>query len=225
MADSTKIPERSEVAEKDKWDLGKLYKNDSEWEKGLKNLNKEIEKISSFKGKLGKSTEKLEEFLLFMNSIGLLEERLGYYSNLKLSEDGGDGKNQERFSKFITAASKAQAETSFMNPELQGIPDDKMKKMLADERIKPFSIMLSKILRYKPHILSDSEEKLLAMQSEANQTARKAFSALTDVDMDFGTVKTDEGDIPLSQASYAAFMINPDREIRKKSISSVPGSI
>ena len=216
MSESKKIPERSEVAEKDKWDLGRLYKNDSEWEKSLLELNEKIEKISSFKGELGKSAEKLEEFLLFMNSLGLLEERLGYYSNLKLSEDGGDGKNQERFSKFITAASKAQAETSFMNPELQAIPEDKMKEMLADERIKPFSIMLSKILRYKPHILSDNEEKLLAMQSEANQTARKAFSSLTDVDMDFGTVKTDEGDIPLSQASYAAFMINPDREIRKK---------
>ena len=216
MSESKKIPERSEVAEKDKWDLGRLYKNDSEWEKSLLELNEKIEKISSFKGELGKSAEKLEEFLLFMNSRGLLEERLGYYSNLKLSEDGGDGKNQERFSKFITAASKAQAETSFMNPELQAIPEDKMKEMLADERIKPFSIMLSKILRYKPHILSDNEEKLLAMQSEANQTARKAFSSLTDVDMDFGTVKTDEGDIPLSQASYAAFMINPDREIRKK---------
>ena len=103
-----------------------------------------------------------------------------------------------------------------MNPELQAVPDEKMKAMLDDDKIKPFSIMLSKILRYKPHILSDSEEKLLAMQSEANQTARKAFSALTDVDMDFGTVKTEEGEVPLSQSSYSAFMINPDRDIRKK---------
>ena len=212
---ANKIPARSEISDKDKWDLSRLYKNDSEWEKGLDELKSEIEKIASFKGKLGSSAEKLEEFLLFLNELGLLEERLGYYSNLKLSEDGGDGKNQERFSKFVTAATKGEAETSFMNPELQAIPDEEMKKLLDDERIKPFSIMLNKILRYKPHILSDSEEKLLAMQSEANQTARKAFSSLTDVDMEFGTVKTEEGDIPLSQSSYSSFMINPDREIRK----------
>ena len=216
MEDKNKIPERSEVQEKDKWDLKKLYKNDKEWDKGLKKLQDKTEKIADYKGKLGTSAEKLEEFLLFMNELGLLEERLGYYSNLKLSEDGGDGKNQERFSRFVTAATKAQAETSFMNPELQAVPDEKMKAMLNHDKIKPFSIMLSKILRYKPHILSDSEEKLLAMQSEANQTARKAFSALTDVDMDFGTVKTEEGEVPLSQSSYSAFMINPDRDIRKK---------
>ena len=218
-----KIPERSEVQEKDKWDLKKLYENDSEWEKGLEKLNSEIEKIGKFKGQLGSSAGKLEEFLLFMNKLGLLEERLGYYSNLKLSEDGGDSRNQERFSKFVTAATKAQSETSFMNPELQAIPDDRMKELLADERIRPFSIALSKILRYKPHILSDSEEKLLAMQAEANQTARKAFSSLTDVDMDFGTVKTKEGEIPLSQSSYASFMINPDREIRKKAYTQFLG--
>ena len=216
METTNKIPERSEINDKDKWDLSKLYKNDSEWEKGLETLKSEIEKIASFKGKLGSSAEKLEEFLLFLNELGLLEERLGYYSNLKMSEDGGDGKNQERFSKFVTVATKGDAETSFMNPELQAIPDEEMKKLLDDERIKPFSIMLNKILRYKPHILSDNEEKLLAMQSEANQTARKAFSSLTDVDMEFGTVKTDEGEIPLSQSSYSSFMINPDREIRKK---------
>ena len=103
-----------------------------------------------------------------------------------------------------------------MNPELQAIPDDRMEKLLSDERIRPFSIMLNKILRYKPHILSEGEEKILAMQAEANQTARKAFSSLTDVDMDFGTVQTDEGEVPLSQSSYSSFMINPDREIRKK---------
>ncbi len=216
MEQTNKIPERSEISDKDKWNLEKLYSNDSEWEKGLDKLKSETEKVASFKGKLGSSAEKLEEFLQFMNELGLLEERLGYYSNLKMSEDGGNGKNQERFSKFVTAATKLQSETSFMNPELQTISDEKMKKLLDDEKIKPFSIMLNKILRYKPHILSENEEKILAMQSEANQTARKAFSSLTDVDMDFGCIETDEGEIPLSQSSYSSFMINPDREIRKK---------
>jgi oligoendopeptidase F len=216
MENIRKIPERSDIKENDKWDLSRLFSNDAEWEKGLVEFTTMVEKIASFRGTLSSSAEKLEECLLYMNKLGLLEEKLGYYSNLKLSEDGGDGLNQERFSKFITAATKAQAESSFMNPELQAIPDDKMDKLLSDEKIKPFLIMLSKILRYKPHILSDSEEKLLAMQSEANQTARKAFSSLTDVDMDFGTVKTEEGELPLSQSSYSAFMINPDRDIRKK---------
>jgi oligoendopeptidase F len=65
-------------------------------------------------------------------------------------------------------------------------------------------------------VLSEREERLLALQMEANQTARKAFEALTDVDMEFGEVDTPEGTRPLTQSTWSAFMINPDRELRER---------
>lgn len=38
---------------------------------------------------------------------------------------------------------------------------------------------------------------------------------LTNVDMDFGTVQTPEGELPLSQTSWSAFMIHENRDVRK----------
>ena len=76
--------------------------------------------------------------------------------------------------------------------------------------------MLKKLLRFKPHVLSGKEEKLLAMQMEARQTPGKVFTALTDVDMEFGSVETQEGNIPLSQSTFGMLLINNDRNVREK---------
>lgn len=210
------IPERKEIKKEDKWNLDKLYKNDEEWEKDLKVFYSLIEEATSFKGKLSTSAEKLSECLEYSNKLGLLDERLGYYAHLKHTTNGGDDENQKQYAKYATASAKQQAETSFIVPEVTAIPEKTMETFLQHEKVKPFKISLDKLLRFKPHILSENEEKLLALQAEAKQTANKAFSALTDVDMEFGTVKTEEGDKPLSQSTFSTFLLSQDRNVRKE---------
>lgn len=216
MENIKKIPERKDIKDSDKWDLSSLFASDSEWEKGLEQFDKLVKEAASYRGMPGKSADNLADCLEYLNTLGILGERLGYYAQLKHSEDGSSSENQTRMAKFITAASREQTETSFITPEITSIPDATMESFFRHERIKPFSIFLEKLLRFKPHVLSDSEEKLLALQTEANQTAKKAFSALTDVDMDFGFVETPEGKKPLSQSTFSTFMIDADRETRKK---------
>lgn len=215
------IPERSAVPESDRWDLSKLFDDSAAWDAGLKEFEDRIPKIQSFKGTLGTSAEHLRKCLDFMNETELLGERLGYYANLRYSEDMGDSSNQERFSRFMAAAAKAEAAGSYQTPEIQAIPDDRMKSFLDAPELAEFVIPLKKILRFKPHILSEREERLLALQIEANQTASKAFGALTDVDIDFGTVDTPEGPRPLTQSTFHSFMISPDREIRREAYTKL----
>ncbi|MDC7226862.1 MAG: oligoendopeptidase F [Spirochaetales bacterium] len=210
------IPERKDVKKEDKWDLSKLYPGDKEWEEGLVQLNEYIPGIEKFRGTLGSSSASLKACLEYMNEIELLDERLGYYAHLRLNEDEGSGENQERFARYMSIATNLAAATSWQTPEIQAIDSKKMEEFLADESLAEYRITLNKILRFKPHVLSENEEKLLAMQAEANQTANKTFSALTNVDMDFGTIKTKDGEVPLTQSTFAAFLINPDRKLREK---------
>jgi oligoendopeptidase F len=72
------------------------------------------------------------------------------------------------------------------------------------------------LIRKKQHILSKKEEKLLAQQTEYSDGFDKAFSALTDIDMEFGTIDTPQGQVALSQASLGVLMEHDDREVRKK---------
>ncbi len=212
----TTIPERKDVLESDAWNLAKLYDDDSGWEADLAAFKNAGATVGSIKGTLGESAEKLREALDLLMSLEKTGERLGYYAMLRQSEDAGSSKNQERWGRYVAAATELEALTSFVKPEIQAIPDDTMESFLKADILSEYKVYLRKLIRYKPHILSEKEERLLAMQEESNQTARSAFSALTDVDMEFGTIETPEGEKPLSQSSFSSFMLSPNREIRKK---------
>ena len=164
MADAHTILERKDVPDKFKWNLDKLFPDESEWEKGIEQFGSLIEGIEKFKGTLGKSAGHLRNCFEFMNELELLGERLGYYAQLRYSEDAGDGTNQERFARFMSAASKAEAAASYQTPEIQSISDETMSTFLKSSELAPFLIPLKKILRFKPHILSEKEEKLIALQ-------------------------------------------------------------
>lgn len=223
-AETATIPSRKEMPRDFLWNLSKLYPSDEEWESGMKRFEKMIGEIGRFKGTLSESARKLRDCMDFLNELGMLDERNGYYAHLRLSEDAGDGANQARFARYMGLASRAETESAYITPEIQAIPDEKIGGFMEEEILADFLIYLKKLLRYKPHILSEKEERLLALQIEANQTAEKSFAALTDVDLDFGTVETPEGPKPLSQSSWSSFMIHPDRDIRAKAYEQFYGT-
>ena len=75
----------------------------------------------------------------------------------------------------------------------------------------------SKIRRLKPHVLSEKEERLLALGSSALDGYDDTFSQLTDVDMKFGVLLDEKGEErPLTQSSYGAFLVKRDHELRKR---------
>src|SRR6056297_2563632 len=212
----TKVLPRSEVPVEYTWNLEKLFPSEEAWENGLEQLKAEIPQISTYRGTLHTSAEHLAEFLDFITAHERLMERLGYYAHLRISEDVGNSSAQERFSRYMNVATQSQGASSFQTPEIQAIPEETMQAFLDHPKLSQYRIVLTRILRFKPHILSEAEEKLFALQNEAAQTPSKGFSALTDVDMNFGTIQTPEGERPLTQSSLSSFLLNPDRKIRKK---------
>ena len=210
------IPLRENVEANDKWDLSKLFDSPEAWEKGLSEYEEKYPGITGFRGTLGKSPSSLRKCLDFMNELELLEEKVGYYAHLRTNEDEGDSSAREMFARYMAAAAQAGALASYQTPEIQAIPDDVMKTFLNAPELADFRIVLEKILRYKPHVLSEKEERLLALQAESAQAVSQGFSALTNVDMDFGSIETSDGEVPLTQSTFSVFLINSDREIRKK---------
>ncbi|RLD56626.1 MAG: oligoendopeptidase F, partial [Bacteroidetes bacterium] len=202
------IPERQDIAAEDTWNLSALFTDDAAWEKALAKLESGIPKVSEFKGRLGESAEVLAEALDYsIMELGLLEERLGYYVMLRQSENVGDSTVQALYGRYMNIATKLAAAGSWMDPEIQSIDDGVMEDFLKNDLLSPYRIYLSKLLRFKPHILSEKEESLLAKQMESTQVPSKTFSALTNVDMDFGKVKTAEGELTLTQSSYASLLL------------------
>ncbi|MDR1625353.1 MAG: oligoendopeptidase F [Spirochaetia bacterium] len=215
------IPERKDVPREHRWDLGRLYPSDADWEKDLVLYNGMAAEIESFKGSLGESADRLKSCLDFMMRLGMLEERLGYYANLRQCEDGAECLAQDMYGRYVRAAVQASAASGYLNPEILAIDGERMDGFIRS--LPEYKIFLSKIVRSRPHVLSEAEEKLLALQEEANETAHKAFGALSDVDMEFGHLPTPDGERPLTHSSFQAFMENPDRDLRQKAHSRFMG--
>jgi oligoendopeptidase F len=211
-----RIPARTEAAKEDTWDLSTLYSDDEAWNRGFGEYEKITERIPGFRGTLGNSAGALADYLDFYRDLGLLEERLAYYSELRQTEDEGDSARRTMSGRFMMAAVKANAAASWADPEIQAIPDDVMARFLEHPRLVDYRIYLKRRLRCKPYILSDREERLIAIHTEGEGAVNEAFSVLTNVDMDFGVVDTPDGPRPLSQSTWPVFMENPDRELRRR---------
>jgi oligoendopeptidase F len=207
---------RKDVPPADCWDLSKLYASEGDWERDLERHRALAEKIPAFRGRLGQSAEGLARALVFVRDFGMLEERLGTYAALRESEDQGLSAARDRSARFTMAAAAAQTAWSYFDPEIQAIPDERMAEFLRHPALAEFQVWLRKLLRFRPHVLSEKEERLLALQMEANQTAANAFSVLTDVDFDFGTLDTPAGPRPLSHATFATYLQSPERGLRRR---------
>jgi len=216
MSEKTGIPSRQEIPKADTWDLSKLFANDTAWNDGLAAYDKMAERIPSFKGTLGKSAESLADYLDFVRDLGILGERLYYYADLRQTEDEGSSTARSMTGKITMSAAKAQAEGAWESPEILAIPEKDMEQFLLCPRIADYVIYLRRTLRYRPHVLSDKEERIIALNAEAEGTVSDAFSVLTNVDFIFGDIDTPEGKRPLSQSTWSVYMESQDRDLRSR---------
>lgn len=203
---------RDEQKESDCWDLTTLYKTDKDWEQALVDMSELAKKIANHKG-----TFQQNPFIVLKMYAELhqIQEQAANYAFLKTAEDGGNSTAQEKLGKFMMISSQAEELISFFTPELQSIPDSEMEKIINNDECTEFRIFLQKLLRYKPYILSEKEERLFALQTESAQTPSNAFSQLTNVDFIFPDIKTKDGMLPLSQSTFSTLLQNPDRNVRK----------
>jgi len=224
MNEKTGIPARHEIPQADTWDLSKLFANDAAWNDGLAVYDKTAERIPSFKGTLGKSAESLADYLDFIRDFNILGERLYYYADLRQTEDEGSSTARGMTGKITMSAAKARAAGAWESPEILAIPEKDMEQFLRHPRMADYVIYLQRTLRYRPYTLSDREERIIALNAEAEGTVSDVFSVLTNVDFNFGEIDTPEGRRPLSQSTWSVFMESPDRDLRRRAYEAFYGN-
>lgn len=212
-----KLLDRKDVKIEDTWDLTLLYKNDEEFEKDFKSMEDFSKEVSKFKGNLSKSAKELRDILDSIMKASIVLEKLGSYAFLKQTEDLTNNDSNIKVVRFAKLSSEFSANLSYFEPELMSIDDEKINGFLKDEVLKDYLIYLRNILKYKPHTLSEKEERILALQGELSSTASNVFDTLNDADLDFGELEHNGEKTPLTHATFSSFQESQDREIRKNS--------
>ena len=210
------ILERKDVPVSDRWDLSPLYATPEAWDADFEDLKKLLPQVEPLKGTLGRSKADLRRVLDLQNEWERRGERLGEYAHLRTAEDVADSSANERMGRFMALATQFGAAFAFVTPELQAIDDATWTAWMSDPTFADDRIALQKVRRYKPHVLGIEAERVLALGAESRGAVQKAFSNLTNADLDFGTVTLDGEEKPLTQSTWSVFLQNPDPAVRRR---------
>src|SRR5213593_2428973 len=214
---SSAIPTRADVPDTDKWDLTHLFADVSKWQEDFVWLQREYPKLEQWKGRVGESAQTLAALLEFEKALELKMERVHHYASLQLAEDSTNNEYLARIGQVQNLLTKIGEAAAFVVPEILAMDDEKFARFIADPALKDWRIKLHKIRRMKPHVLSEPEERLLALGSVALSGYDNTFSQLTDVDMKFGVLMDQTGrERPLTQSSFSSFLVKRDHELRKR---------
>jgi oligoendopeptidase F len=215
--EENKIPTRADIPDSDKWDLTHLFVDVSKWNEDVEWITRTYPRIAEWKGRVGESAKTLAEVLEFEKQLDLKIERVYHFASLQLAEDSANNDYLARFGQLQNLMTKLAEASAFVVPEIQAIDDGRWQQFIADPALKAWKIALHKIRRMRPHILSEREERLLALGAAALDGYDDAFSQLTNVDMKFGAlIDVDGREKPLTQSTFSSFLLKRDRGLRER---------
>ena len=215
--DELKISTRSEIPESDKWDLTGLFADVGKWQEAFIWVQTTYPRLKEWKGKLGASPQSLVDCLEFEKALEVKIERLYHFASLQLAQDSANNEYLARIGQIQNLMTKIAEAAAFVVPEIQVISDETFADFIDDPALAGWRIKLHKIRRMKPHVLSEPEERILALGRVALSGYDDTFSQLTDVDMKFGVLTDETGrEKPLTQSSFSSFLVKRDPKLRQR---------
>ncbi len=218
-----RIPERSEQNPKYTWAIEDIYADDSLWRADLEKLKAMPERLIAFKGKLSESGNTLLEFLTLSDEISVLCDSLGNYAQRKSDEDTANSVYQAMTGQLTNIFVKINSVLSFATPELVSVSDVRMEELYTEAPgIELYRTHLDRIRKQRDHILSDAEEKILALSGEMAQSPENIYSMFSDADLKFPDATDRDGvKHQVTHGSYIPLVQSKDRTLRKSAFESM----
>lgn len=221
MAD--RIPQRSEVASEYKWKINDIYASDEAWERGLEKARAAAEIIPQYKGQLCVSAQKLLEYMQYDDELTVLLENLINYAQRKNDEDTREARYQDMVSRIETVLVQISGAAAFVTPEILSISDETLDGFYkACPDMELYRLCLDRVRIKREHILSENEERLMALSGELMSSPDNIFSMLNDADMKFPDAVDGEGNShQVTHGSFIPLMQSDDRALRKSAFMSL----
>ncbi|ALS28988.1 oligopeptidase PepB [Paenibacillus sp. 32O-W] len=208
------VPKRSEIAPEHRWRLEDLFPDQAAWDKEYEVAKELIKQIADYQGKLA-DPQQLKACFELEDDLSLHTERLYVYANMKHHEDTAEPVYQALADKAKRLSVETNEALSFITPEVLELPDETLDAMIADPSLAKYHHTLKEMRRQKAHILSRSEEALLAQVGNVSQAPGTIFNMLNNADLKFPKVKNEQGEeVELTHGRYIQFLESKNRDVR-----------
>ena len=208
---------RSEIAKQDQWSIEDVFSSTKQVDDALIMLEKKVEELISYKGKIMESSHTLQLFYQLHDAMDELLTKIYVYAHMKCDEDTSNAEYQAMKMKVDKKVESYQEKLSFIGPEMLKTPYDVVLKYIEEnETLKQYQFDLEGIYRYQKHTLSEREEEIITAAQSAMGGCAEAFYNLDNADIHYGTVINDEGkEVELTNANYGRLMNSRSRNVRK----------
>ena len=200
-----------------RWDLRELYNDVDAWlaAKGL--LEKRVDSLVRFRGKLSESADALADAFDTISETEKELVRLYVFAFLHADENRRVAETQERRGEASLLMARFSEVTSFVAPELLSVGKETVERYLsAEPKLAKHSFNIRNILRQEPHTLSAEAEAVIAGTTALREGPERIFAMLSSSDMSFPSIQLSTGEeIQLDQAAYSRYRASGNRADRK----------
>jgi len=150
--------------------------------------------------------------------IADLVGRAGNYAHLRFAADTEDPANGALMAEVQEKATAIETRLVFFDLEWAALDDDRAEELLGADGLEHARHYLRNIRRYRPHLLSEPEEKLMA---EKAVSGRDAWTRLFEEQTSAIRVDLPESDEPVALDQALSLLHSPDREVRRGAAAAV----
>lgn len=158
-----------------RWDLTELYRgpNDPALERDLKAARERATAfVASWRGRIAAvPPSELRRALEEYEALQELAHRPGFYASLLAAADTQDTVALALEQRTTEAQAELRTSVVFFELELIALDDARAAELVADETLAPWAHFLTQIRRFRPHVLSEPEERVLTRKDVGGRTA------------------------------------------------------
>ncbi len=214
-----KLRKREEIDAKYKWDLTHIYKSDEAWQADYDRVSAAMAEAAALDGKTAEDPKKA-----IRTVYGLMEQivPLYEYAFLRKETDNADPAAQALKDRAIRLYVQFSTATSFLQPELQALPEETIRALMADPEMGDYDAMLRQVLLARPHTLPKEQERLIAMMGELAEAPDAIFTALSEADMKLPPIRMPDGtEQELTEGNYSTFIRSENRDVRRQAFQNL----
>ncbi|MBN1251384.1 MAG: oligoendopeptidase F [Bacteroidales bacterium] len=220
----TSYKSRDEVPAEYKWNFSDIYADWNIWESEFTALSSQLDEVPKFKGTLAKDVKNLIALQKLNEELSKRAYKVYQYVGLQYTVDTKNMDLLSKLQKVQLLFAQFGVKTSWISPELLSIPEETMKKWIAENaELKDFKFELMDMYRLQKHVLSEDKEQLLSYFRQPNGASSDIYDAVSTTDVKFNKVTLSDGkEYEVTHGVYKQILTNnKNQDERKKAFDAM----
>lgn len=210
------VREREDLDESYRWDLESIYTSEEDWETAYETAEELIDELGTYEGSVTEDGETILETLATYEDVMREVSMVFAYARMRRDENTADDHYQALTSRARTLYSEAEAAASFIEPEIQNVPWERIEELMAETPdLTPYDHYLEDVHRMREHTRSAEVEGLLADLGEVIG-GDETYTMLANADMTFPSVERPDGEaVEITLSNFVELQKERDRAFRQ----------